>query len=95
MVQKIRVIPVINNSNEENTDKVEDVMKVEEDDIHVEEDIIKLEDDEIREDDEIHTHDKLPDKPNKGKKDMLNNMPTTEKVITQVQCQACGKIYEC
>jgi hypothetical protein len=22
---------------------------------------------------------------------MLNNMPTTEKVITQVQCQACGK----
>jgi hypothetical protein len=22
---------------------------------------------------------------------MLNNMPTTEKVLTQVQCQACGK----
>ena len=22
---------------------------------------------------------------------MLNNIPTTEKVITQVQCQACGK----
>ena len=22
---------------------------------------------------------------------MLNNMPTTEQVITQFQCQACGK----
>ena len=25
------------------------------------------------------------------KKKVLNNMPTTEKVISQVQCQACGK----
>jgi hypothetical protein len=31
------------------------------------------------------------DKPKKVKKEMLKNMTTTEKVITQVQCQACGK----
>jgi hypothetical protein len=47
MVNNITIIPVINNSNEENTDKVEDVMKVEENDIHVEEDILKLEDNEL------------------------------------------------
>jgi hypothetical protein len=30
-------------------------------------------------------------KPKKVKKEMLKHMTTTEKVITQVQCQACGK----
>ena len=37
---------------------------------------------------------KLDDKPKpkpKGKHKILNNMPTTEKVISQVQCQACNK----
>ena len=29
--------------------------------------------------------------PNQREKQVLNNMPTTEKVIAQVQCQACGK----
>ena len=36
----------------------------------------------------------LDDKPKpkpKGKHKILNNMPTTEKVISQVQCQACNK----
>jgi hypothetical protein len=36
MVKKVTVIPVINNSNEENTDKVEDILKVEEDDTQFE-----------------------------------------------------------
>jgi hypothetical protein len=34
---------------------------------------------------------KVDGKPKKGKNEMLKHMPTTEKVITQVQCQACGK----
>jgi hypothetical protein len=68
MVKKKTVIPVVNNSNEENTDKVEDIINVEEDNIQVEEYLIKLEDDEIREKDEIDTHDKLPEKPKKGTK---------------------------
>jgi hypothetical protein len=67
MFKQQTVIPVINNSNEENTDKVEDIIKVEEDNIQVEEDIVKLEDDEIREQDEINTYVKLPDKPKQGK----------------------------
>jgi hypothetical protein len=91
MVKKITVIPVINNSNEENTENVEDIINVEEDNIQVEEDILKLEDNEIREKDEINTFEELPENPKKGKKKILNTMPTTEKVLTQVQCQACGK----
>jgi hypothetical protein len=98
MVKQITVIPVINNSNEENTEKVEDIINIEEDNKQVEENnihgienLIKLEDDETREKEEINTYEELPEKPKKGKKEMLNDMPTTEKVLTQVQCQACGK----
>ena len=51
--------------------------------------MIKVEDDRIRANYEFNTNYALYDKPKQGQ--MLNNMPTTEKVITQVQCQACGK----
>jgi hypothetical protein len=94
MVKQITVIPVNNNSNDENTEKVEDIINIEENDIQGGEDLIKLEDDETREKEEIITHNKLPELPEKskkGKKEMLNDIPTTEKVLTQVQCQACGK----
>ena len=88
MVKKITVIPVNNNSNEEIT---QDIINVQEKET-VEENIIKLEDDIIREKDEINTNVELDVKPTtKGKKKIHNNMPTTEKVLTQVQCQACGK----
>ena len=88
MVKKITVIPVNNNSNEEIT---QDIINVQEKET-VEENIIKLEDDIIREKDEINTNVELDVKPTtKGKKKIPNNMPTTEKVLTQVQCQACGK----
>ena len=91
MVKKITVIPVNENSNEEIIQQDEEIINVEEKDT-VEEHNIKLEDDTIRETDEIHTNEKLEDKPkSKGKQKILNDMPTTEKVISQVQCQACNK----
>ena len=58
----------------------------------VEEHIIKLEDDITRFKYEIHTTEELDDKPKtKGNNNILNNMPIAEKVITQVQGQACNK----
>ena len=58
----------------------------------IEEHIIKLEDDTTRETYDINTNEELDDEPKpKGNKNILNNMPTTEKVISQVQCQACDK----
>ena len=91
MVKKITVIPVNNNSNEEIIPQDEEIINVEEKET-LENNIIKLEDDAIREIEEIHTNEKLEDKPkSKGKQKVLNDMPTTEKVISQVQCQACGK----
>ena len=38
----------------------------------------------------VNASDIKPEKVNKVKT-MLSNMPTTEKVISQVQCQACSK----
>ena len=90
MVKKT-VIPVINNSKEEIISQDVEILNVEET-YTVEENIIKLEDDTTRETDEIKTHEKLEDKPKpKGKHKMLNDMPTIENVIAQVQCQACNK----
>ena len=95
MVKKITIIPVNNNSNEEIKPQDIEISNVKADNI-VEENIIKIEDDLIREQDEIRTNEildeKLNDKPkSNGKKKMLNDMPTTEKVLSQVQCQACNK----
>ena len=91
MVKKITVIPVNENLNEEIKPQDEEIINIEEKDT-VEETNIKLEDDTIREIEEINTTEKLEDKPkSKGKKKVLNDMPTTEKVISQVQCQACNK----
>ena len=53
---------------------------------------IQLEDDITRATYETHTHAKLHDKPKpKGTHRIRNSMPTTKKVISQVQCQACNK----
>lgn len=91
MVKKITVIPVNENSNEEIIQQDEEIINVEENDT-IEENDIKLEDDTIRETEEINTTEKLEDKPkSKGKKKLLNDIPTTEKVISQVQCPACNK----
>jgi hypothetical protein len=91
MVKKITVIPVNNNSNDEIIQQDEEITNVQEEETH-EENIIKLEDDITREQEEITTNVELVDEPKtKGKKKVLNKMPTTEKVLTQVQCQACGK----
>ena len=91
MVKKITVIPVNENSNEEIIQQDEEIINVEEK-YTVEEHNIKLEDDTIRETEEINTTEKLEDKPkSKGKKKVLNDMPTTEKVISQVQCPSCNK----
>ena len=62
MVNTITISPVLNNSNEEITQHVEDILKVEEQDT-VEEHIIKLEDDITREKDAIKTNEELDDKP--------------------------------
>ena len=96
MVKKITIIPVNVNSNEEIIHQDVEISNIEENEQIVEENIIKIEDDLIRECDEINTNDildeKLDDKPKSNrKKKMLNDMPTTEKVISQVQCQACNK----
>ena len=91
MVKKITVIPVNENSNEEIIQQDEEIINVEEKET-IEEHNIKLEDDITREAEEIQTTEKLEDKPkSKGKKKLLNDMPTTEKVISQVQCPACNK----
>ena len=91
MVKKITVIPVNNNSNEEIIQQDAEIINVEENDT-IEEHNIKLEDDTIRETEEINTTEKLEDKPKpKGKKKLLNDIPTTQKVISQVQCPACNK----
>ena len=91
MVKKITVIPVNENSNEEIIQQDAEIINVEEKET-IEEHNIKLEDDTTRETDEINTTEKLEDKPkSKGKKKVLNDMPTTEKVISQVQCPACNK----
>ena len=91
MVKKITGIPVNDKSNEEIIPQYVEITNVEEKDT-VEEDIIKVEDDILREQDEINTTEKVEDKPKpKGTNKMLNDMPTTEKVISQVQCQACTK----
>jgi hypothetical protein len=78
MVKQITVIPVNNNSNEENIEQVEDIINIEENDIEGGEDIIKREDDETREREERITNEreeritnelpKLPEKSKKGKK---------------------------
>ena len=39
----------------------------------------------------VDIKDNKPEQIQKSKTEMLSNMETTEKVITQVQCQACGK----
>ena len=91
MVKKITVIPVHDNPEDE-TIQPEDTTINEEDTITINEDTIKLEDDTTREKDEINTQEQLEAKPTtKEKKKILNTLPTTEKVISQVQCQACGK----
>ena len=91
MVKKITVIPVHDNPEDE-TIQPEDTTLNEEDTITINEDTIKLEDDTTREKDEINTQEQLEVKPTtKEKKKILNTLPTTEKVISQVQCQACGK----
>ena len=91
MVKKITVIPVHDNPEDE-TIQPEDTTINEEDTITINEDTIKLEDDTTREKDEINTQEQLEAKPTtKEKKKVLNTLPTTEKVISQVQCQACGK----
>ena len=91
MVKKITVIPVHDNPEDE-TIQPEDTTINEEDTITINEDTIKLEDDTTREKDEINTQEQLEVKPTtKEKKKLLNTLPTTEKVISQVQCQACGK----
>ena len=91
MVKQITVIPVNENSNEEIIQQDAEIINVEEKET-IEEHNIKLEDDITREAEEIQTTEKLEDKPkSKGKKKLLNDMPTTEKVISQVQCPACNK----
>ena len=91
MVKKITVIPVHDNPEDE-TIQPEDTTINEEETITINEDTIKLEDDTTREKDEINTQEQLEVKPTtKEKKKILNTLPTTEKVISQVQCQACGK----
>ena len=91
MVKQLTVILLRNNSNDEITPQDEDIINVEEK-YTVEEHIINFEDDTTRETEEINTNETLEDKPKtKGKHKILNNMPTTEQVISQVQCQACGK----
>ena len=92
MVKKISVIPVNDNSNDNIIPQDVEISNVEEKEHIVEENIIKTQDNWIRETDEIDTNDKLEDKAKpKGKNKMLNDMPTTEKVLTQVQCKACNK----
>ena len=91
MVKKITVIPVNEISNEEIIQQDAEIINVEENDTF-EEHNIKLEDDTIRETEEINTTEKLEDKPkSKGKKKLPNDIPTTQKVISQVQCPACNK----
>ena len=92
MVKKITVIPVNDNSNDEIIQQDEEITNVQEEEETHEEDIIKVEDDIIREQEEIITNVEVVDEPKpKGKKKVLGKIPTTEKVLTQVQCQACGK----
>ena len=58
----------------------------------VEEHSVKLEDDVTSETYEINTDEQVEDKPKpKGNHNILNTMPTTEQVISQVQCKACNK----
>ena len=84
MVKQISVIPVNDNSQDE-------IIQQEEDTI-LNEDNIKIEDDIIRENDEIITQVLLDVKPKtNGKTKKHNDIPTTEKVLIQVQCPACNK----
>ena len=53
--------------------------------------IVKLEDATLRAKYETGTPEELDAKPKLEHHTMLNTMPTTEKVTTQVQCQVCGK----
>jgi hypothetical protein len=81
----------------------EDIIKIEDDIIREKEEIATVEkvEDKPRQSCALLSEDDKPlqsttllskdDKPKKVKKEMFKNMPTTEKVITQVQCQACGK----
>jgi hypothetical protein len=105
MVTKITIIPVNDTivEPESTPEQVEDIIKVEEDEPEPEEEpeprrgqALSSKDDEPEDDItkekyDIDTVEQVDEQPKKVKQEMLNNMPTTENVITQVQCQACGK----
>jgi hypothetical protein len=105
MVKQITIIQVNDTivEPESTPEQVEDIIKVEEDEPQPEEEpeprqsqALSSKDDEpeddiIKDKDEINTVEQVDGKPQKVKQELLKHMPTTEKVITQVQCQACGK----
>jgi hypothetical protein len=81
----------------------EDIIKIEDDEIREKDEIATVEkvDDKPLQSSDVLSKDDKPlqssallsedSKPKKVKKEMLKHMTTTEQVITQVQCQACGK----
>ena len=98
MVKKITIVPVNPLPIEEATPEVENIITNEEVPPMVQPEInevipetepriIEIKDESLK----VSTEESKPEKIKKVKKEMLSNMKTTEKVISQVQCQACGK----
>ena len=89
-------MPANNLFLEEATPQVEDILKLEETTPIVEADIAKVEPEIFQNNEERNLkgwrrRNQTNRKCKKGDKEMLSTMATIEKVITQVQCQACGK----
>ena len=94
MVKKITIVPVNALPIEEAPLQVENIIKnekvssiVQAEETEIKNEIIENEE-EIDKVDTVEINNK---KVKKVKKEMLSNMKTTEKVISQVQCQACNK----
>ena len=92
MVKQITIVPVSTLPIEEATPQVEHILKNEEVPPIVEAEATKVEPTIIEIKEEIPKVDTADIKPEQTqqvtKTQMLSNMPTTEKVISQIQCQA-------
>ena len=87
MVKQITIVPVNTLPSKEANPQVEDILKNEEAPPIVEAEITKLEPEIVELKEDIK-----PDKVKQNvKTQLISNMATTEQVISQVQCQACGE----